>query len=301
MGFIYSIKLHYGEDYFLTKKHPTVLNVAGKAPADHSYIAPNHPSVIRVKKYLNKQKSIPLKVSLVAGAHIPYIRWINKNSWFKIHSAKSYSIAVDGYLKVFKSEINNLVIQLDYIDDSQQVFWTEEIKLSKNGQVNYRPGDLIDLRHVIAQQVDLIPNIQMVKIHIVKLKKFEAVKEYCPSHQIVMDWGFMPQKNMAVEIRERQSEFSYSETYQKYFHKLTYEFENKGKLPLGLLKLQIQWFDQYNKLLGMSDTFALSNTNALLYPNQTFIRQGTFGFKASANKKIHYKILIIEAEKGESI
>jgi hypothetical protein len=166
------------------------------------------------------------------------------------------AVTIQGYLhNGTLHEIRQLDVEVQYLDEDEDVLWTEILHVQSSVEPGCRPGDSMDFSSYLTQE---LPDTELDEVESVLFVPYKVdlgagAASYDPSPVRELGWLNEPGSHIALELRERQ--YSPGTPY----HRGIYEIENTGQQDLETVKLEFAWTDSEGEEIGNFETYAVSS------------------------------------------
>ncbi|OJJ17869.1 hypothetical protein BKI52_28845 [marine bacterium AO1-C] len=179
-----------------------------------------------------------------------------------------------GSLKSKIFEISQLTLRIKLIDKNGEVKFEKDFEvLNLDKDVPIRPNDFIPFSKTFTQKT-FPPHFKEAFLSVVKISKTSPEAKYDPSPLVPVQWEQSPPVDINVEVRQREE--TIIPTSQKFSHDMVLEVKNTGLEPIKSLKVDVRWFNEKDKLVYNEELTLVSTSEAMLKPQQTRLKRGSF-------------------------
>jgi tetratricopeptide (TPR) repeat protein len=262
------------------------------------------PIVQDAKKEIT-QKDTPKKIQVEEdGSKSVSVQWIenelSEGINFQADEAnldvypESFSLKAKIRIVPINQEVSFLKLKFEWLDKEGNVLFEKNDEIITNYGATVRPKDCETMRHLIYQEGKR-PDVHKLRCSILQIEKQPAPKVYEASPALSFTWVGKQPSNVDLEIRERLSTFNEVSLLKELHHKLHLEIQNTGSIALKTLKLNVDWFDNQDKVIQSNDLYITLSDEPVIKPNETRVKS-TYGvFKKMKVEDVKgYKVKVLE-------
>jgi hypothetical protein len=185
-------------------------------------------------------------------------------------------------------ELSQLRLQVEYVDAQGRAIATDSQEALANREAKLRPGDT----HAFNLIEKLTPDLARVRLTVTTVEQTPAAAIYTSSPSVDYTWGFTQPANLKFAIAARSDQFKTYSSGSAY-HDAVFEVTNTGEVAIERLKLQLEFYDAQNQILGSEDLLLVYGEDAPLLPGEVRPKRSIHGVP---NSYAGYRLIVMEAE-----
>jgi tetratricopeptide (TPR) repeat protein len=232
---------------------------------------------------------------------IPVIFPENKNLEFQIESSDlndyqdSYSYKLEAYIFPKNASVEALTLNVEALDKNGSVLFNDTDKTIRKNTISYRPNDVIPFMFLNYEKQSKAPEIESIRVSIIKLDTEEAAQIYEPSPVINHTWAGGRPANYDVEFRQRGSTITPTQA-NKVYQRLTLEAKNTGNLSIKKLQVDIIWKNKKEEVIESRTAYFTTTSAPKIKRGHIRLFEGTYAIPANEDQIKGYEIKVVSLE-----
>ena len=184
-------------------------------------------------------------------------------------------------------ELATLRLKVDYLDAQGNILAAESTEALADNEAELRPGDT----HAVNLLKKINPDLTQVRLSVVTRDQIPAASTYGLNPVVNYTWGFTQPLNLDFSIVARTDQFkNYSSTA---YHDAVFAITNTGEVAIKKLKLQIDFYDAQDHIIGSEDILVVYGKDAPMLPGEIRPKRSIHQAPKSYNS---YRLTVLEAE-----
>ena len=184
-------------------------------------------------------------------------------------------------------ELATLRLKVDYLDAQGNILATESTEAVADNEAELRPGDT----HAVNLLKKINPDLTQVRLSVVTQDQIPAASNYSLNPVVNYTWGFTKPANLDFSIAARTDQFkNYG---SRAYHDAVFAITNTSEVAIKKLKLQIDFYDAQDQIIGSEDILVVYGNDAPMVPGEIRPKRS---IHQAPETYASYRLTVLEAE-----
>ncbi len=184
------------------------------------------------------------------------------------------------------TEVESVHLKLTLLGEDDEPLSTEIFKAPASHEPAIRPGD----RAVIAQTLRTPPEALSARLEIQTVDQ-KSAGDYPSAPAVPLKWDVKRPEGVKLEVRQRSLSELVPGTRNEYFHDGVFEIHHTGTTAVTMLKVQIRYKNDNNKIVTTDYTYAVATDDPPIEPDTHRLMRT---IESVPKEVTHFELAVIE-------